>query len=74
MTNKDKEIMVEEELDDFFSESEESSGFKLLLEFIGSKYKYKGIEFEIEKNTQKNIIKARKIDLTKRKRKGNKLF
>lgn len=75
MTKEDKDIMVDEELDDFYADQEEADKkFKLLLEFKSSKYKYKGMEFEIPKKTSKEITKGKKIDLSKRKRKGNKLF
>jgi len=75
MTKEDKEIMIDEELDDFYSDQEESEkNFKLLLEFSSSKYEYKGMLFEIPKETKKKVVRGKEIDLTKRKRKGSKLF
>jgi hypothetical protein len=66
---------IDKELEDFYLDLEESSKcLKLLLEFDSSNYNYKGVLFEIPKNSKKKITKSKEINLSKDKDKNTKLF
>jgi hypothetical protein len=67
---KELEEMVDNELDDFYSDQDESENkFKLLLEFEPSLYKYEGSLFEFSEKSKK-VVKAKEVKLGRRKHKG----
>jgi hypothetical protein len=68
---KEYEQMVDDELDDFYSDQAESEkNFKLLVEFEASNYDYRGSLFVFAE--EKKVVKAKEIKLGRHK--GKNLF
>lgn len=67
---KDYNVMVDKELDDFYSDNENSEKrFKLLIEFEQSVYNYEGPLFQLP-GEKKKVVKAKEIKLGRRKNKN----